>query len=240
MRAMRCQRRGNCGSPPTSSRSTPTDDSSSRTPATAWTPRPLASLRAVLHDEGGRDGAAARAPTVYGIVEQAGGTITLASRQGEGTRFHVLLPVAQRGPDARLAPTAARRRGIRAHPPRRGRAQRPRDRDDDPHVNGYAVVASHDPIDALESPAQETFAPDLIVSDLMMPRLSGVELAERADLLRPGIRFLSFRLQRPQDAREGQPSPENAAEKPFTAGELTQALCAEHSIFRALTATVGC
>ena len=50
--------------------------------------------------------------TVYGIVEQSGGTITLASRQGEGTRFDVLPPVAVRGPEdvtpSRRLPAGAR------------------------------------------------------------------------------------------------------------------------------------
>ena len=164
--------------------------------------------------------------TVYGIVEQAGGTIALASRPGEGTRFDVFLPVAQRGPDVVVPPTQVADEGselillVEDEPSVRAIVTKMLT------VHGYAVVAANDPIDALELLAQETFTPDLIVSDLMMPKLSGVELAERVESLRPGIRFLFISGYSGHRMLEDSRLLDEVqlVQKPFTAGELTQAV----------------
>ena len=164
--------------------------------------------------------------TVYGIVEQAGGTITLASRAGQGTRVDVLLPVAERGPEVVMpaAPVVSSgselillvedEHSVRAIVTKMLTA------------HGYAVVAADNPIDALELLAEETFAPDLIVSDLVMPGLSGVELAERVESLRPGLRVLFISGYSGHSMLEDSRLLEDVqlVQKPFTAAALTQAV----------------
>jgi signal transduction histidine kinase/ActR/RegA family two-component response regulator len=164
--------------------------------------------------------------TVYGIVEQAGGTITLASRAGQGTRVDVLLPVAERRPEVVMpaAPVVSSgselillvedEHSVRAVVTKMLTA------------HGYAVVAADNPIDALERLAEEAFVPDLIVSDLVMPGLSGVELAERVASLRPGLRVLFISGYSGHSMLEDNCLVEEVqlVEKPFTAAALTQAV----------------
>ena len=164
--------------------------------------------------------------TVYGIVEQAGGTITLASRPGQGTRVDVLLPVTARGPEVDMpaAPVVSSgselillvedEHSVRAIVTKMLTA------------HGYAVVAADSPIEALELLAEETFEPDLIVSDVVMPGLSGVELAERVESLRPGLRVLFISGYSGNGILEDNRLVEDVqlVQKPFTAAALTQAV----------------
>ena len=163
---------------------------------------------------------------VYGIVEQAGGTITLASGHGGGTRFDVLLPLDARAPEVLpvVAPVAGRGSELILLV------------EDEPSVraivtrmltaHGYTVVAAGEPSEALELLEQETFAPDLIVSDLVMPGLSGVALAEQVEALRPGMRFLFISGYSGHKMFDDSRLLEEVqlVQKPFTASELTQAV----------------
>jgi signal transduction histidine kinase/ActR/RegA family two-component response regulator len=164
--------------------------------------------------------------TVYGIVEQAGGKITLASRPGEGTRFDVLLPLGERGPDV-----------VRLAAPLVGQgSELILLVEDEPSVraivtkmltaHGYAVAVAEDPIDALKLLAEETFQPDLVVSDLLMPKQSGVALAEQVESLRPGLPFVFISGYAGHRMLEHSHFLERVqlVQKPFTAGELTQAV----------------
>jgi CheY-like chemotaxis protein len=93
-------------------------------------------------------------------------------------------------------------------------------------AHGYAVTVAADPVDALELLAQKTFVPDLIVSDLLMPKLSGVALAEQVESLRPGIPFVFISGYSGHKILEDSRHLDEAqlVQKPFTAGELTQAV----------------
>jgi CheY-like chemotaxis protein len=55
---------------------------------------------------------------------------------------------------------------------------------------GFRVSAFNNPLEALES--MKTISPDLLISDIMMPQLSGVELAIRTRKNRPGCKILLF------------------------------------------------
>jgi CheY-like chemotaxis protein len=51
---------------------------------------------------------------------------------------------------------------------------------------GYAVVEACDGAEALDLVVRESLPPDLVLLDIMMPRLSGVELLEHLSVMAPG------------------------------------------------------
>ncbi len=137
--------------------------------------------------------------TVYGIVRQTGGAIAVSSAPGEGASFRVLLP---RAPDG--APVVAGTRTFATSPrgtetillvedePRLLRILAEMLRD-----QGYVVVEAQDGIDAIDrvralaAETQRTI--DLLVTDVVMPRMGGVELAAklRAEAVDLRVLFIS-------------------------------------------------
>jgi two-component system cell cycle sensor histidine kinase/response regulator CckA len=55
---------------------------------------------------------------------------------------------------------------------------------------GYTVLAAEDGTEAIRILQNNPGHIDLVVSDIMMPRLNGLELLKKATLLRPEMRFL--------------------------------------------------
>jgi signal transduction histidine kinase/CheY-like chemotaxis protein len=132
----------------------------------------------------------------HGIVTKMGGAIEVTSRPGHGSTFTVSLPIGEIRPDERPQPPAPRP----AAPPS-GRA-RVLAIDDDPLVlaaikrslAGHEVVSIDDGRQALTLLAED-HAFDVILCDIMMPELSGVDLHEQmavvAPLLQERIVFLT-------------------------------------------------
>jgi PAS domain S-box-containing protein len=124
---------------------------------------------------------------VYGVVDSLGGTIAIESRPGEGTTVEIVLPAAE-GPVEQPVVQDAR--------PGEGHAERilvvedrqvVRDLAHDVLVDaGFEVETAAGGDEALAiSAASAPF--DLLLSDVVMPGMSGPELAERLRAAQPGL-----------------------------------------------------
>jgi two-component system, cell cycle sensor histidine kinase and response regulator CckA len=130
--------------------------------------------------------------TVYGIVRQAGGAIRVESRPGEGATFTVFFPVADERAGRVILPVApAAPRGL-------GETVVLAEDEDALRTllnrvlagSGYQVIAGRNGAEALEAARQRGVRVDLLLTDLVMPRMSGVELAEKLAADQPGVKVL--------------------------------------------------
>jgi two-component system cell cycle sensor histidine kinase/response regulator CckA len=127
--------------------------------------------------------------TVYGIITQAGGSVGVESEEGTGTTFSLYLPAVSTAV-APAAPGAA--------PQIRGNGETILVVDDEPAVldvtsrilrhSGYATLAAATYEQALSLAGERAF--QLLLTDSVMPKMSGATLAERVAVLRPGVPVL--------------------------------------------------
>lgn len=129
--------------------------------------------------------------TVYGVVRQAGGQVHLYSEVGEGTTFKVYLPAREDNPSGVFAAPQGEGRALG------GRGERVLLVEDDEQVRdmtarfltkaGYRVIqAEHG--DAAIFALGATAAPvDLVIADIMLPGMTGVEMVRILRMRRPGL-----------------------------------------------------
>ena len=125
--------------------------------------------------------------TVHGIIKDMSGAITVYSEEGKGTTFHVLLPVhagnAHRIPDEEFEPHRGRGTILIV--------------DDEENILlltkglleglGYTVIVTKGGVQALERFKQESENFDLVITDLIMPDMTGLDLAKHLKRVHPDI-----------------------------------------------------
>jgi two-component system, cell cycle sensor histidine kinase and response regulator CckA len=163
---------------------------------------------------------------VYGIVQQAGGTIRIESTEGNGTSVRLRFPVSEAAVGSSGAHLA-----IDGSAPR-GAGEHILLAEDDQAVrqvaeallrrHGYDVTVATDGEVALALMEEHGAAIQLVISDVIMPRMNGRELAERILRRFPGTRILFVSGYTDDDIlRRGALANDiDLLEKPFTAFEL--------------------
>jgi len=160
---------------------------------------------------------------VYGIVKQNNGELLVYSEPGQGTVFKIYLPVVSGGAEALAASTEA------ATPQTAGETillvedeQQVRDLTTAMlRRHGYKVLPAENAEDA-ERLAASNLDIALLLTDVVMPKVSGTELAARIQSLRPEIRVLYMSGYTESGIiRQGVLSNETAfSQKPFTSAAL--------------------
>jgi PAS domain S-box-containing protein len=130
--------------------------------------------------------------TVYGIVKQSGGNIWVYSERGQGTAFKIYLPRVDR------APAGAKERDAGSEV--RGGSETLLVVEDEEMVRnlavrvlkgvGYTVLGAQDGLEALAIVREHDAPIHLMVTDVVMPGMSGPQLASQLLTFRPGMRVL--------------------------------------------------
>jgi len=166
---------------------------------------------------------------VHGIVTRAGGHVTVDTAPGQGTTFRILLPRTTESPEYRtrrpetLAPTPVARTVLLV--------------DDEPSVRaitrrlleraGYRVLEAADGHEALSIAARPEVRLDLLLTDMVMPGLSGQQVVVRFRATRPGIPVVGitgYAGESPEVAAAGEAGLSGLVTKPFSADALIRAV----------------
>jgi PAS domain S-box-containing protein len=161
--------------------------------------------------------------TVYGIVTQTGGHIAVSSGLGEGTKFTIHLPV--------IADPSAFGGHAQGSTPRSSTGNTILIAEDNEGVRaltvrllvdaGYRVFEGCDGVDALETLKAIGEPVDMLISDVMMPRMNGSELASHFQRIQPGTPILLMSGYMDEESvRRAFKEPDAILPKPFTAEAL--------------------
>jgi two-component system, cell cycle sensor histidine kinase and response regulator CckA len=128
----------------------------------------------------------------HGILKQAGGSIAVQTELGRGSSLAIYLP---RHAPARVVTRISARPSVASTGHETVLVV-----EDEPLILkvaqvaleklGYRVLCARDGLDALELAREQAYDIDLLVTDVVMPKLGGRELAQRLQALRPGLKVL--------------------------------------------------
>jgi PAS domain S-box-containing protein len=163
--------------------------------------------------------------TVYAVVQQSGGSIEVTSQVGEGSTFRIRFPVAgELGDDAESGTKEVldQERGLHIllvedDDVVRGVTARMLEK------AGHHVGSCGDAEEALETLRQGP-VPDVIVTDLMLPGMSGPELVENIREVHPGMPIVTTSGFSEGPGRERLPANVVFVPKPFARQDLLRAI----------------
>jgi signal transduction histidine kinase len=130
--------------------------------------------------------------TVYGIIRQSDGFIHVDSKPGQGTTFRIYLPLVEQESGA-AAPAAPQ-----PNAPGNGETILLVEDDDQVRMmlrlaleaNQYTVLEARDGEEALQVHAKHPQPIDVLLTDVVMPHMSGHQVADRLTALRPKLKVL--------------------------------------------------
>ena len=164
---------------------------------------------------------------VYGFVRQSGGTVTVASAPGQGSSFSLLLP---RTDDTTSAPVTPRT--LVAATQGTGTVLIAEDERALRRLSatvlrqaGYQTIEASDGQQALDLFTVHAQSIVMVVTDVVMPRMGGIELAKRLRQMQPGVPllFVTGYVEQSETLRE-QGTP--VLLKPFSSDALLKAVAA--------------
>jgi CheY-like chemotaxis protein len=164
--------------------------------------------------------------TVYGIVKQSGGDVWVHSEPGRGTTFKVYLPSTDAAVEESPAPGDA-------EPTARGGATVLLVEDelalrdlvlDTLSEAGYTVIAAAGAEEALDRAASHRGPIDVLLTDVIMPGISGPALARRLQELRPETRVVFMSGYTANTLGQQGVSEQDVLEKPFSPAALVRKL----------------
>ena len=163
----------------------------------------------------------------YGIVKQAGGNIWVYSEPGHGTTFRLYFPAILEGAGAMSLPES--------DPELPGGNERLLLVEDDPQMRalavrvlsdcGYDVTVAPDAETAMAEVASGGLDPALLVTDFILPGVTGLQMAQSLRAEKPGLRVLCMTGQADRVSSSSRRQQGfGLIEKPFTAQALARAV----------------
>jgi two-component system, cell cycle sensor histidine kinase and response regulator CckA len=164
--------------------------------------------------------------TVYGVVKQSGGCVTVSSEPDEGAAFAIYLPRASELPERRIPspPPVASRSGTETILLVEDEAIV---RDlvcEILRESGYVVLSAQSGTDAMKITGEQAKPIDLLITDVVMPEMSGPELANILRRARGEMSVLYMSGYTDDAVLVRQGLPENSAfiRKPYTPQQFLQ------------------